>query len=45
MVNPFIGFSIVPAGKSTSNPAALGVCMSSGGRVRAVPPVQIPCNG
>lgn len=39
----WLGFSIVPFGKSTSNPAALGVCMSSGGRVRVIPPEDIPC--
>lgn len=30
----FVGFSLVPKGATTSNPAARGVCMSSGGRVR-----------
>jgi len=37
------GFSLVPKGKSTTNPAALGVCMSSGGRIRVIPPKDIPC--
>lgn len=41
---PF-GFSIVPVGKSTSNPAARGLCMSSGGRIRVTSdPADIPCN-
>lgn len=39
----WLGFSIVPFGKSTSNPAALGVCMSSAGRIRVIPPEDIPC--
>ena len=39
----WLGFSIVPYGKSTSNPAALGVCMSSAGRVRVIPKEDIPC--
>lgn len=39
------GFSIIPRGKNTSNPAALGVCMSSAGRVRIIPSQEIPCNG
>lgn len=42
---PFLGFSMVPLGKSTSNAAARGVCMSSGGRVRIIPPADIPCTG
>lgn len=37
------GFSIVPSGKTTADPAARGVCMSSGGRVRIIPPEEIPC--
>ena len=39
----WLGFSIVPFDKSNSNPAALGVCMSSGGRIRVIPPADIPC--
>ena len=32
----FLGFSLVPMGKSTINPASLGVCMSSAGRIRII---------
>lgn len=39
----FVGFSLVPEGKSTTDVAARGVCMSSGGRVRVILPVDIPC--
>lgn len=39
----FVGFSLVPEGKSTTDVAARGVCMSSGGRVRVLPPAEIPC--
>lgn len=41
----FLGFSLVPNGKSTADASAIGVCMSAGGRIRAIPPAQIPCNG
>ncbi|WP_312303895.1 GspH/FimT family pseudopilin [Diaphorobacter nitroreducens] len=41
----WLGFSLVPLGKSLSNSAARGVCMSSGGRVRIIPPEDIPCTG
>ncbi|NMM82097.1 type II secretion system protein GspH [Acidovorax sp. SRB_14] len=41
----WLGFSLVPLNKSTTNPAARGVCMSSGGRIRVIPPEDIPCNG
>lgn len=39
----FVGFALTPHGKSSGDPAARGVCMSSGGRVRAIPPEAIPC--
>lgn len=39
----WVGFSFVPDGKSTSDPAALGVCLSAGGRMRVIPPDEIPC--
>ena len=39
----FVGFSLVPFGKSTTDPAAQGICMSSGGRIRVIPPKDIPC--
>lgn len=37
------GFSLVPTNQSTLNPAAQGLCMSSGGRIRVIPPEEIPC--
>lgn len=37
-------FSIVPFDQSTSNPAAKGLCMSSGGRIRIIPSEEIPCS-
>jgi type IV fimbrial biogenesis protein FimT len=40
---PFLGFSLVPQGRSTADASAIGVCMSAGGRIRAIPPSQIPC--
>lgn len=39
----FIGFNLVPAGKSISNPSTRGLCISSGGRVRIVPQEDVPC--
>ena len=39
----WLGFSLVPIDKATTDPAALGLCMSSGGRVRVIPPEAIPC--
>ena len=41
----WLGFSLVPLDKSTSHPGARGVCMSSGGRIRVIPPESIPCTG
>lgn len=41
----WLGFSLVPLDKGTSHPGARGLCMSSGGRIRIVPPEEIPCNG
>ncbi|GAB2489272.1 type IVa pilus pseudopilin TppE [Comamonas humi] len=39
------GFSLVPQGKSHSDPAARGLCMSSGGRIRiTTDPNEIPCS-
>ncbi|MGE8317349.1 MAG: GspH/FimT family pseudopilin [Comamonas sp.] len=32
----YLSFSVVPLDKSSSNPAALGLCMSSGGRIRTI---------
>lgn len=39
---PF-GFAIVPQGKNLSDPAAIGLCMSQGGRIRKVPATDLPC--
>ena len=39
----YVGFSVVPSGKSTSDPATRGVCMSSGGRIKATLPEDTPC--
>lgn len=39
----FTGFSLVPVSKPTTDTAARGVCMSAGGRVRVINPVEIPC--
>lgn len=41
----WLGFSIVPLNKSTTHPGARGICMSSGGRIRIIPPEAIPCTG
>ncbi|MBS0494782.1 MAG: GspH/FimT family pseudopilin [Proteobacteria bacterium] len=41
----WLGFSIVPYNKSTTHPGARGLCMSSGGRIRIIPPEDIPCTG
>lgn len=39
----WLGFSLVPLNKPTSDQAARGLCMSSGGRIRIIPPEDIPC--
>lgn len=39
----WLGFSFVPLNQSTTHPAARGVCMSSGGRIRVILPEEIPC--
>lgn len=41
----FVGFTLVPQDKSTSDAAARGLCMSSGGRIRTILPEEIPCTG
>lgn len=41
----WLGFSLVPFNKTTTHPGARGVCMSSGGRIRVIPPEAIPCTG
>ncbi|WP_119966028.1 GspH/FimT family pseudopilin [Simplicispira lacusdiani] len=41
----WLGFSLVPLDKSSSHPGARGACMSSGGRIRIIPPEAIPCTG
>jgi type IV fimbrial biogenesis protein FimT len=45
VAGPFVGFNVVPLHKSISNPAARGVCMSSGGRIRTISSVDLPCSG
>ncbi|QTD47444.1 GspH/FimT family pseudopilin [Ottowia testudinis] len=42
-VTTYIGISVVPQGKPTTDPATRGVCMSSGGRIRATLPEDTPC--
>ncbi|MFP5446901.1 MAG: GspH/FimT family pseudopilin [Betaproteobacteria bacterium] len=37
------GFSLVPYAKSTTHSGARGLCVSSGGRIRVIPPEAIPC--
>ena len=39
----WLGFNIVPAEQSISNPAAKGLCMSTGGRIRVISSEEIPC--
>lgn len=39
----WVGFNLMPKGKSISNTSARGVCMSSGGRVRIIPSEELPC--
>lgn len=39
----WLGFSLVPLDKTITHVGARGVCMSSGGRVRVIPPEAIPC--
>ncbi len=39
----YVGFTIIPLGKTVSDPAAKGLCMSSGGRIRVVSSEDIPC--
>ncbi|WP_156949865.1 GspH/FimT family pseudopilin [Simplicispira psychrophila] len=41
----YLGFNLVPLDKSTNHPGARGLCMSSGGRIRVIPPEDIPCTG
>nr|WP_020229767.1 GspH/FimT family pseudopilin [Acidovorax sp. MR-S7] len=40
----YVGFNLVPLDQSTSHPAARGLCMSSGGRIRVIPSEEIPCS-
>ena len=39
----WLGFSLVPLDKPTTHHGARGVCVSSGGRIRVIPPQDIPC--
>lgn len=41
----WLGFSLVPLDKTTAHYGARGVCVSSGGRIRVIPPQDIPCTG
>lgn len=41
----WLGFSLVPLDKPTTHSGARGICMSSGGRIRIIPPEAIPCTG
>ena len=41
----WLGFSLVPLDKTTTHYGARGVCVSSGGRIRVIPPQDIPCTG
>lgn len=43
MPDASFGFTIVPQGKNLSDPAAIGLCMSRGGRVRKVQTADLPC--
>ncbi len=40
----WLGFSIVPVNQSSANPAAKGLCMSAGGRIRIISSENIPCS-
>lgn len=42
---PYLGFTFIPAKKTVSHPAARGVCVSSGGRIRVISQEAIPCTG
>ena len=44
MQGSWFGFSLVPESKPTTNAAARGLCMSSAGRIRVIPPEDIPCS-
>lgn len=39
----WLGFSLVPLNQPTTDQAARGLCMSSGGRIRVILPEAIPC--
>jgi type IV fimbrial biogenesis protein FimT len=39
----WLGFSIVPKDGAIDSPAARGVCMSAGGRIRIVKAEEVPC--
>jgi len=40
----WVGFTLVPTGKSLSDPVVKGLCMSSGGRIRVIPSQDVPCS-
>lgn len=39
----YVGFNVVPLGKSITDSSAKGLCMSSGGRIRVISSEDIPC--
>lgn len=39
----WLGFSLVPLNKPTTDASARGLCMSRGGRIRTLAPEDIPC--
>jgi type IV fimbrial biogenesis protein FimT len=41
----YLGFNLTPANETVSNPAAQGLCMSSGGRIQVISFEKIPCTG
>lgn len=41
----WLGFSLVPLDKPTTHSGARGLCVSAGGRIRVIPPEDIPCTG
>lgn len=43
MPGQWLGFTLKPENSGANDPATLGVCMSSGGRVRVIPSEQTPC--
>ena len=44
MPDEAFGFTIVPQDKNLSDPAAVGLCMSRGGRIRKATTAEVPCS-